>query len=75
MPRKLLKIMCTAVSVEHDDAGEVVGEVEGTATACYSADQLQAYFGAVKKELDAWNAQNAPPNRAARRARQPRRKK
>lgn len=78
MPRELVKIVCTAVSLERDAAGEIVGEVQGTPVSCYSPEQLASFFVACKKELADWNAEEAAatPNRASRRraARAPRKK-
>lgn len=65
MKRELVKIVCVAVVLEHDDQGEVTGEIESQPTACYGEQQLVAFLAQARMEVDAWNAQQ--PNRAQRR--------
>lgn len=67
--RELIKVVATAVLIERDDDGQVTGELTSDPRTAYNANDLAAIFTQAQVDVDAWNAENRPPNRAERRSR------
>jgi hypothetical protein len=63
--RELIKLVATAVLIERDDQGRVIGELTSDPTACYTTEQLASVWAQAQVDVDAFNA--AQPNRAQRR--------
>jgi hypothetical protein len=65
MPRELIKIVCTAVVLIKDKDGIIVGESTSEPIACYSSDDMVAFFLRVKKEVQEQNVAERPRRKNA----------
>jgi len=66
---KLHKVECRAIVGHYDENGELVNEeTSGIAQPIYQPSQFVEFWQQLKTEVAQRNAEEAPPNRAQRRA-------